>query len=137
MNQCDGCMQRAPLRGHLHIDKDGHAFMACERERYATPATAEGPAMTAPELPAIPVGDRFDDETKFRYLGHGGPSNLYDCWDDAITAYGRQCYAAGMEAAAQKCDRLTTALDHGGNEYRREASASQCAAAIRAACAPK
>jgi len=33
-NQCDGCMQGAPLRGHLHIDKDDHAFMVCQRERY-------------------------------------------------------------------------------------------------------
>lgn len=35
VNQCDGCRQGAPLRGDLHIDKDGHAFMACQRERYA------------------------------------------------------------------------------------------------------
>lgn len=33
-NQCDGCAQGAPLRGGLHIDKDGHAFMSCQRGRY-------------------------------------------------------------------------------------------------------
>ena len=34
VNQCDGCMQRAPLRDHLHVDENGRAFMACEREKY-------------------------------------------------------------------------------------------------------
>lgn len=33
-NQCDGCAQGAPLRGDLHIDKDGRAFMSCQRGRY-------------------------------------------------------------------------------------------------------
>ena len=33
-NQCDGCAQNAQLRDNLHIDKDGHAFMVCQRERY-------------------------------------------------------------------------------------------------------
>lgn len=33
-NQCDGCAQRAPIRDGLHIDKDGRAFMRCEKERY-------------------------------------------------------------------------------------------------------
>jgi hypothetical protein len=35
MNQCDGCMQRAQKRGHLHVDKEGHAFMACQQDRYS------------------------------------------------------------------------------------------------------
>jgi hypothetical protein len=35
------------------------------------------------------------------------------------------------ERAARVCDGLVHALDHAGNEYRREATASQCAAAIR------
>lgn len=39
--------------------------------------------------------------------------------------------AGEREACAKACDRLVTALDHGGKEYRREATASQCAAAIR------
>ena len=33
-NQCDGCAQGAALRGELHIDKDGRAFMSCQRGRY-------------------------------------------------------------------------------------------------------
>ena len=33
-NQCDGCQQEAPLRDGLHIDKNGHAFMACQKQRY-------------------------------------------------------------------------------------------------------
>jgi hypothetical protein len=37
-----------------------------------------------------------------------------------------------MEECAKVCDGLVYALDHAGNEYRREATASQCAAAIRA-----
>ena len=36
-----------------------------------------------------------------------------------------------MDACARKCDRLSVALDHSGNTYRREATASQCASAIR------
>lgn len=34
LNQCDGCRQSAPLKYGLHIDKDGHAFMRCQKERY-------------------------------------------------------------------------------------------------------
>lgn len=33
-NQCDGCAQGAALRGDLHIDKDGRAFMTCQSGRY-------------------------------------------------------------------------------------------------------
>lgn len=35
------------------------------------------------------------------------------------------------EACAKECDRLTWAIDHGGNKYRRPAEADKCAAAIR------
>ncbi len=35
------------------------------------------------------------------------------------------------EACAAECDRLTWALDHGGNKYRRPAEADKCAEAIR------
>jgi hypothetical protein len=38
-----------------------------------------------------------------------------------------------LEEAARVCEALVYAKDHAGNEYRREATASQCAAAIRAA----
>jgi hypothetical protein len=34
LNQCDGCVRGDPLRGDLHIDKDGHAYMGCERSKY-------------------------------------------------------------------------------------------------------
>jgi hypothetical protein len=27
-------MQEAPMRGHLHVDENGRAFMACEKEKY-------------------------------------------------------------------------------------------------------
>jgi hypothetical protein len=37
MNQCDGCMQGADLRGGLHVDRYGKAFMGCERHKYAEP----------------------------------------------------------------------------------------------------
>lgn len=33
-NQCDGCAQGAALRGELHIDNDGRAFMSCQSGRY-------------------------------------------------------------------------------------------------------
>jgi hypothetical protein len=36
-----------------------------------------------------------------------------------------------IERCALECDMRVTAIDDGGNEYRREATASQCAAAIR------
>lgn len=36
-----------------------------------------------------------------------------------------------IERCARECDMRVTALDGGNNEYRREATASQCAAAIR------
>lgn len=44
-NQCDGCVQGAPLRGNLHIDAEGHSFMVCQREKYAA---TQGAAATEP-----------------------------------------------------------------------------------------
>jgi hypothetical protein len=35
LNQCDGCRQGAPLKGILHVDQAGKAFMVCERRVYA------------------------------------------------------------------------------------------------------
>ena len=46
-------------------------------------------------LPAIPQGDRFTDITKFRLLGKGSHSVLYECWDDAIRAYATRTGLAG------------------------------------------
>jgi len=37
----------------------------------------------------------------------------------------------GLAIAVSECDRLTTALDYAGKEYRRPASAEQCANALR------
>jgi hypothetical protein len=37
---------------------------------------------------------------------------------------------AAIEAAANECERLTWAIDHGGKKYRREANASQCKVAV-------
>lgn len=67
--------------------------------------------MTLPPLPEIPSSP----ESKLRWI-----------------AWGQQCAKAGMLRAAVIADKLTTAIDHGGNGYRREATASQCVAAIRA-----
>lgn len=50
--------------------------------------------------------------------------DLYE-WRDAAVA-------AEREACAKICDRLTMAIDCGGNSYRRPATADQCASAIRA-----
>lgn len=33
-NQCDGCMQGAPICNGNHVDEDGHPFMGCERYKY-------------------------------------------------------------------------------------------------------
>jgi hypothetical protein len=40
------------------------------------------------------------------------------------------------EECAKVCDARVFAIDGAGNEYRREATASQCAAAIRARAMP-
>ena len=52
---------------------------------------------------------------------------VHQAWADQMLAYGRLV----AQECAKLCDGLTTALDNGGNPYRREALASQCAAAIR------
>ncbi len=55
INQCDGCLQGAALKGDLHVDGAGKAFMACEREKYAAP-----PVRSEPEgwklVPVNPTG---------------------------------------------------------------------------------
>ncbi|HEX7911767.1 MAG TPA: hypothetical protein VF534_27250 [Paraburkholderia sp.] len=34
-NQCDGCRQGAPINANgNHTDKDGRAFMGCQKARY-------------------------------------------------------------------------------------------------------
>lgn len=38
--------------------------------------------------------------------------------------------AESVQRCAEVCERLTWAIDNGGNRYRREATASQCKAAI-------
>ena len=52
---------------------------------------------------------------------------------DAADAALQRAVLAERERCAAICDGLTHALDHAGNSYRREAFASQCAAAIRKA----
>lgn len=56
MNQCDGCMQRAPTRNGLHLDKDGHAFMACQREKYLEQVICLSCGARAESSEAIPCG---------------------------------------------------------------------------------
>jgi hypothetical protein len=51
--------------------------------------------------------------------------------NDAIATCAAAIRAKALEEAAAVCDQLTMALDNGGNVYRREALAGQCAAAIR------
>lgn len=46
INQCDGCRQGAPLRNGLHIDSNGRAFMACERDKYERRAAQPTGKMT-------------------------------------------------------------------------------------------
>lgn len=53
---------------------------------------------------------------------------FFNAYGDAKAEHAR---SSAMEEAATACDRLTTALDYGGKEYRREANASECAATIR------
>lgn len=52
-----------------------------------------------------------------------------DDWDGLAERW--VTWQAATETAAKKCDGLVYAIDNGGNQYRREASASRCAAAIR------
>jgi len=62
-----------------------------------TPPRAQGNVELS-LLPEIPEGDRFQDESKFRKLGTGGGAALYECWADAIHAYGRLCIATRRPA---------------------------------------
>jgi hypothetical protein len=43
INQCDGCLQNAPLRNGLHFDQAGRAFMSCQRYRYSQGAEGRQP----------------------------------------------------------------------------------------------
>jgi hypothetical protein len=60
--------------------------------------------------------------------------------DEAALRVARAIWAAAQaderEECAKVCDARVFALDGGANEYRREATASQCAAAIRARGTP-
>lgn len=43
-NQCDGCMQGAPVNASgNHVDDKGRPFMGCERVKYADPITEPKP----------------------------------------------------------------------------------------------
>ena len=71
-------------------------------------------------------------EAKWEMGGLSSDGGLYsDYAKEVARRFAALVRAQVIEEAARVCDRLTTALDHGGNEYRREASASQCAAAVR------
>lgn len=48
-----------------------------------------------------------------------------------LAAEVERAVAEERERCAKLCDRLTEAIDNGGNAYRREAGAGRCAAAIR------
>ena len=57
-----------------------------------------------------------------RYI-HAPAATQWDVWQAATLAERERC--------AKVCDGLVYALDNAGNHYKREATASQCAAAIR------
>jgi hypothetical protein len=52
-------------------------------------------------------------------------------WDYAFKAW-QSATLVERERCAKVCDALVYAIDNGGNQYRREANAIQCAAVIRA-----
>ena len=49
-----------------------------------------------------------------------------------LTKFAALVAAKAREACAKLCDDKVFAIDHSGKQYRREATASQCADAIRA-----
>ncbi len=80
---------------------------ACDQVFAATEANSE--ASELPPLPPFPAGDRFKDVKLFRALGSGSGSVLYECWDDAITAYalayGQLCRDTARQPVAAPSDR--------------------------------
>lgn len=52
INQCDGCRTNSPLRNGLHVNPQGTAFMACQKDRYRGQETPE------PRCPACNGNDR-------------------------------------------------------------------------------
>ena len=130
-------------------DRDGkwHGFTD-ERHRQNTIADGSWPVRalyTAP--PSAPVGVEEDmvnlanriaasshpDDPRLevaysiaRHLGLGWPAAQEGSSD--TFAQGR---LEGLSMATAECDRLTTALDYSGKEYRRPAGADQCARALR------
>jgi len=81
-----------------------------------------------------PVVDAYEDWSGVE-RGHFGECSLSDLEDGASFGdFG--AFAAGwcaaIDAAVQEADRLTYALDHGGNVYRRPSGADVVAGALRA-----
>jgi hypothetical protein len=122
---------------HIH----GNPELTLERvaESFNRAMMAEGRTMKhePPELPepAHTVWDDYYDGyiltpgPQDRY--HNGAVLLYS--EPQMHAYGRQCFAAGMEAAAKIAE---TVAYEGCHNWRLNA-VTEVAAAIRAACAPK
>lgn len=54
----------------------------------------------------IPEGNRFTDVLKFRRIGEGGGSVLYECWGEAVEAYVAQAVAAERERCARIVERI-------------------------------
>lgn len=79
------------------------------------------------KLPPIPIGDRFADVSTFRHLGRGGPSQLFECWDDAIRAY----TLAYGELVREECAKAAEAQLDPDNDSYHDYAVIQCAAAIR------
>lgn len=64
------------------------------------------------------------------------PKGTYGAINDVeafqIEQFAALVAAKEREACTKLCDDKVFAIDHGGKQYRREATASQCADAIRA-----
>ena len=66
-----------------------------------------------------------------RLFTAGDLSKAYMQIEELLASHGA-IRDATLEEAAEVCDNNVWALDHGGNKYIREATASNCAALIRA-----
>lgn len=62
--------------------------------------------MTDSTLPPLPIGDRFLDESKFRFQGTGGGHRLFDCWEEAIYAYATTAVNEARTPLLAEIDRL-------------------------------
>lgn len=103
------------------------AYLRAEGGGNASPLVAHAYRLLA-QQPAAPSGCP-------RGLGDSCCCNPAECGQPAAPSGEAVAFAngrlEGLAIAGSECDRLTTALDYAGKEYRRPASAEQCANALR------